>query len=317
MIETISRTVFRAVAASRTAEKLASRYGMARPSSFARRFVAGETVDEAIAAAAALKARGLAVTLDQLGEGVTGLDEADAAARAYLASMRRIVASDVERNLSVKLSQLGLQADRAVCTDNLRRLLAPAGLEAFFIRVDMESSATVQATLDIVATLWRQEYRNLGIVLQSALYRSEDDLERMNAMGIRVRLVKGAYREPRTVARQKKADVDAAYARMMERLLAGGNYPALATHDPALIERAKTHARERGIATDRFEFQMLYGIRRDLQASLVREGYRVRVYVPFGTRWFPYFMRRLSERPANVGFVLRSMVREGPAVSIW
>lgn len=317
MIATLSRALFRAVAASRTVERAASRYGMASQTSFARRFVAGESIEEAVAVAAALQARGMGVTLDRLGEGVTGLEEADAAARSYVECMQRIVESGVERNLSVKLSQLGLQADRAVCTDNLRRLLGPGGRQGFFIRIDMEASPTVAPTLDIVATLWQQEYRNLGVVLQSALHRSEEDLARLNAMGVRVRLVKGAYREARTVAHQKKADVDAAYARMMERLLREGNYPALATHDPVLIERAKQFARAQGVSKDRFEFQMLYGVRRDLQAALVAEGYRVRVYVPFGGQWFPYFMRRLGERPANVVFILRSVVVERRALSVW
>jgi len=310
MLDAIPRALFHAAAGSRTLERLASRYGMARPGSFARRFVAGESVDEAIEAARALQSRGFALTLDQLGESVTTLDEADRATRVYLETLRRVVASGIERNLSLKLSQLGLDIDRAICTDNLRRILGPAGREQFFVRLDMEASPTVQATLDIFTTLWQQDYRHIGVVLQAALHRSEDDLARLNAMGARVRLVKGAYKEPKAVAHQRKADVDAAYARMMERLLREGTYPAIATHDPALIERAKRYAAAQGIAADRFEFQMLYGVRRDLQAALVSGGFRVRVYLPFGQQWFPYFMRRLGERPANVGFVLRSLVQE-------
>lgn len=310
MLDALSKAFVNAVAGSRAIERVASRYGMARPGSFGRRFIAGETVNEAIAAARALAARGLALTLDQLGESVTNLAEADTATRAYVDTLKRIVESGVERNISLKLSQLGLDIDRAICTDNLRRILGPAGRDGFFVRIDMEGSPAVQTTLDIFTTLWEQEYRNVGVVLQAALHRSPDDLDRMIDMGVRVRLVKGAYREPRTVAHQKKADVDAAYVRMLERLLDRGTAPALATHDPALLEYARQYAARQGIDRDRFEFQMLYGIRRDLQAALVAEGYRVRVYVPFGRQWFPYFMRRLGERPANVGFVLRGILLE-------
>ncbi len=310
MLDALSKAFFHALASSAAIEKLATRYGMARPDSFGRRFIAGETAGEAIQTARALQAKGLALTLDLLGESVTSLDEADTATRAYLDAMREVADSGIERNLSLKLSQLGLEIDRAVCTDNLRRILGPAGKQGFFVRVDMESSPTVQTTLDIFTTLWQQEYRNVGVVLQAALYRSEDDLARMNALGARVRLVKGAYKEPKSVAHQKMADVDAAYARMTERLLSEGIYPAIATHDPALIEHTKAYARLHAIGADRFEFQMLFGIRRDLQAALASEGYRVRVYVPFGRQWFPYFMRRLGERPANVAFVMRGILHE-------
>ena len=305
----LSKALFHALAGSRPLERLASRYGMA-PGGFARRFVAGETVDEAIGAARTLQARGFLLTLDQLGEGVTTLDEADAASRASVRTIRAVVASGIERNLSVKLSQLGLHLDRAVCTDNLRRILMSAAPEGFFVRVDMEESSTVETTLEIVTTLRNQGYQDLGVVLQSALYRSEADVGQMLELGVRVRLVKGAYKEPKSVAYQKKADVDAAYERMMRRLLTEGRYPAIATHDPVLIERTRQFAASRGIGTDRFEFQMLYGVRRDLQAALVSQGCRLRVYVPFGGEWFPYYMRRLGERPANVAFVLRSLLRE-------
>jgi proline dehydrogenase len=174
----------------------------------------------------------------------------------------------------------------------------------------MENSPYTGVTLDIYDTLWRHGYHHLGVVLQSALYRSEKDLQAINTFGGRVRLVKGAYQEPKTVAYQKKADVDAAYARMMKAVLIGGHDAAIATHDPAMIELARTIAREHQIAPDRFEFQMLYGVRRDLQAMLVKAGYRVRVYIPFGREWFPYFMRRLGERPANVAFVIRGVLGE-------
>jgi proline dehydrogenase len=174
----------------------------------------------------------------------------------------------------------------------------------------MENSPYTDVTLEIFETLWQQGHRKIGVVLQSALYRSEEDLVRMNALGASVRLVKGAYKEPKSVAHQAKADVDAAYVRMMKRALLEGNQPAIATHDPAMILMAKQYAREHGITNERFEFQMLYGVRRDLQTALVEEGYRVRVYIPFGREWFPYFMRRLGERPANVAFVVRGILSE-------
>lgn len=284
---------------------------MRRRSSFARRFIAGETVEEAIAAARAVETAGCFQTLDFLGESVATLEEADAATRAYVGVIDAISVSGIGRNLSLKLTQLGLDVDRASAVDNLRKILARA--DGFFVRIDMESSRYTDVTLDIFDVLWRQEYHQIGVVLQADLYRTEQDLRRILNLGARVRLVKGAYKEPASIAYKKKVDVDRAYARLMKTLLIEGNYPALATHDAALIEQAKIIARDNGIAPDRFEFQMLYGIRRDLQVALVKEGYRVRIYIPFGKQWFPYFMRRLGERPANVGFVLRGILREGRA----
>ncbi len=310
MLDAIPKAFFHLLAGSRALKSAASRYGMRGPRSFARRVIAGETLDEAIDAARALQAQGFHLTLDLLGESVTSLAEADVATRLYLQTLDRIVASGIERNISLKLTQLGLAIDRAVCTDNLRRILETGRQRDFFVRIDMEDSPYTQLTLDVFEVLWEQGYRNMGIVLQSALYRSEDDVRRMNALGARVRLVKGAYKEPRSVAYQRKAEVDAAYLRMMRALLTEGTYPAIATHDAGIIEATRAFAADRGIAPDRFEFQMLYGIRRDLQAMLVKAGYRVRVYVPFGREWFPYFMRRLGERPANVMFVVRGILGE-------
>ena len=241
---------------------------------------------------------------------MTNLEEADAATRLYVAVIDAVVQSGIERNLSLKLTQLGLDVDKASAVDNLRKILERAEPAGFFVRIDMENSPYTDVTLEIFETLWRHGYRQIGVVLQSALYRSEADLERMNALGARVRLVKGAYKEPKAVAYQNKADVDAAYARMMKTLLTRGHSPAIATHDPAMIDATRRWAREHGVAPDAFEFQMLYGIRRDLQTMLVNEGYRVRVYIPFGRQWFPYFMRRLGERPANVSFVIRGIVGE-------
>jgi proline dehydrogenase len=310
MIDAASKAFFHLLARSRSLQKVASRYGMASPTSFARRFIAGETVEEAVEVARRLEGRGLTQTLDYLGESVGTSAEADAVTRDYLVILDKIVASGVGRNVSLKLTQLGLDLDRVTALDNLRRILEPATTHGFFVRIDMENSPYTDVTLDIVETLWGLGYRNLGVVLQSALCRSEADLTRLLALGVRVRLVKGAYREPAAVAYQLKADVDAAYLRMATTLLERGTFPALATHDPDIIDPVRKIAVERGVSKDRFEFQMLYGVRRDLQASLVADGYGMRVYVPFGRQWFPYFMRRLGERPANVAFVLRSLVRE-------
>jgi proline dehydrogenase len=308
MFENASKALFHLLAKSGTLKNLASRYGMQHQRGFARRFIAGETVEEAIAAARDLEAKGFTQTLDFLGENVKTLDEADAAGREYLKLMDAIKAAGIGRNLSLKLTQLGLDADRAVATDNIRRLLDRA--DGFFVRIDMESSAYTDVTLQVFETLWQQDYRQIGVVLQSDLRRTERDVDRMIELGARVRLVKGAYREPASAAFQRKSEVDANYIRLLERLLIAGHYPAIATHDPAMIDHATRFATSLGLAQDAFEFQMLYGIRRDLQASLVERGYGVRVYVPFGRQWFPYFMRRLGERPANVGFVLRGIARE-------
>jgi proline dehydrogenase len=310
MLDSGAKTFFYLLAQSNTLKRLASRYGMRRPTSFARRFIAGERIDEAIEAARAVEARGLHLTLDLLGESVGNLAEADAATREYLATVDAIAGAGIERNISLKLTQLGLDVDRASAVDNLRKILERAEPTGFFVRIDMESSAYTEVTLDIYETLLQQGYTQLGVVLQAALRRSEADLARVLALGGRVRLVKGAYKEPKAVAYQQKSEVDAAYARMLDVLLERGRLPAIATHDVQMIERARRFARDHNIGADRFEFQMLYGIRRDLQASLVQDGYRVRVYIPFGREWFPYFMRRLGERPANVAFVLRGITQE-------
>jgi len=305
-----AKGIFYALSRSTTLKRLASKYGMRSGDGFARRFIAGETVAEAIEAARGVQAQGLHLTLDYLGESVRTIDEATAATREYVRLLDVIVASGIERNISLKLTQLGAGVDRATCLDNLRRILEPAGRHGFFVRIDMENSPWTQLTVEIFETLWQQEYRNLGIALQAALHRTEKDLRRMNELGARVRLVKGAYKEPETLAYQQKTDVDAAFVRLMHLLLDHGTYPAIATHDPAMLDATLAYGRERGLARDRFEFQMLYGIRRDLQASLAADGYPMRLYVPFGREWFPYFMRRLGERPANLGFVLRGVVHE-------
>lgn len=305
MLDNASKAFFHLLARSRSLKNLASRFGMRSSKSFARRFIAGETVEEAIAAARTIEAAGLLQTLDHLGESVGSLAEADAATRDYLRVIETIIRAGIGRNLSLKLTQLGLDVDRASAVDNLRRILDRA--EGFFVRLDMEGSQYTETTLAVFETIWQQNYRNVGVVLQADLHRSEQDVERINTIGARIRLVKGAYRESAAVAYPHKADVDAAYLKLMKRLLSEGTYPAIATHDEAMIDAARRYAAERRIAAERFEFQMLYGIRRDLQTSLAAQGYRVRVYIPFGRQWFPYFMRRLGERPANIGFVLRGI----------
>jgi proline dehydrogenase len=305
-----SKALFFALSRSAVLTRLASTYGMAHPDGFARRFIAGETVEEAIEAARRIQARGMRLTLDYLGESVRTAEAAAAATREYVRLIDVLVASGVERNLSIKLTQLGVDVDRATCVDNLRRILEPAQRHAFFVRIDMERSRYTEVTLEVFETLWQQQYRNIGVALQAGLRRSERDARRMNALGARVRLVKGAYKEPPAVAYQRKAEVDAAFVRLARLLLDEGTFPAIATHDERMLAETRAYAAERTIASDRYEFQMLYGIRRDLQSSLVAAGYLMRIYVPFGRQWFPYFMRRLGERPANVGFVIRGILSE-------
>jgi proline dehydrogenase len=311
MLDVVSKAFFHTLAGSTSLKHFASRYGV-RPDGggFARRFIAGETIDEAIAAARAIQQAGMLLTLDLLGESVSTAAEAEAATRGYVDLLGRIAASGIERNVSIKLTQLGLEIDRATCVDNLRTILARAEADGFFVRVDMENSPYVETTLSIFETLWQHGHRNIGLVLQSCLRRSEADARRANGLGARVRLVKGAYKEPRSVAYQHKAEVDGAFIRLMELLLTEGVYPAIATHDERMIEATRSFAAQHGIGKDRYEFQMLFGIRRDLQQSLLADGYRLRIYTPFGREWFPYFMRRLGERPANVWWVLKGVFGE-------
>lgn len=309
MLDVTSKALFHGLAQVSTLQRFASKYGMRR-GGFARRFIAGETVAEAIDAVADLPGKGLGLTLDYLGESVSSAVAAAAAATDYVGIIDQIVASGIERNISLKLTQLGLDVDRATAVDNMRRILEPADAAGFFVRIDMENSPYTDATISILETLRQQGHTSIGTVIQTCLKRSEGDIRKLNALGVRVRLVKGAYKEPRTVAYQQKSEVDAAFVDLMRLLMDEGTYPAIATHDPIMIETAKAYARSKGYANDRFEFQMLYGIRRDLQSALVAQGYRVRVYVPFGKQWYPYFMRRLGERPANVGFVVKGLLSD-------
>ncbi len=280
---------------------------------FARRFVAGETLDEAIEAARGLAGRGITVTLDLLGESVDDAPAAEAARDEAIAMLERMgPVPGVDTNISVKLTQLGLDIAEPLCRGNMVRILDRARALGGFVRIDMESSEYTDRTLGLFGEHLFPVYRDhVGVVIQSALRRSAADVEQLVALGARVRLCKGAYLEPAEVAFPDKADVDRQYVALMETLLTRGRYPAIATHDERILAHARAFVAREGIVPDRFEFQMLYGVRRDLQDRLVADGFRVRVYVPFGTQWYPYLMRRLAERPANIAFILGNLVREG------
>lgn len=292
----------------RSLGRLATRLPVTRP--MVRRFVAGETLDAALDALERIRAAGLRTTVDVLGESVSSPEAAGAAADRYLETLSALAARGLDGNVSLKLTQMGLDIGHDVCRANVERVFRRAAETGAFVRIDMEDHAKTDATL----ALWR-ELRPLnpssGVVIQAALQRSSADVEALIAERARVRLCKGAYKEPAAVAHQDKAAVDQAFVELMERLLAGGEYPAIATHDERIIRRAIAFAEREGIGRDRFEFQMLYGVRRDLQASLAADGWTVRLYVPYGREWYPYCMRRLAERPANVAFLLGSVLREG------
>jgi proline dehydrogenase len=274
----------------------------------AQRFVAGNTAEQALHVTQKINKQGMTVALDYLGENVTNADEAAAVRQMYTGLLDEIARRDLRCNVSVKLTALGLDVNHDVCLDNLRDILRTAQRYGNFVRLDMEGSDYTQVTLDIFERMYCDEgFKNTGVVLQSYLYRSEADVERMNALGARVRLCKGAYKEPPSVAFPHKADVDRNYVVLAKKLLTNGNYPGLATHDAAIITGAQTFTKKQGIGPERFEFQMLYGVRRDLQQQLVNDGYNMRVYVPFGEAWYPYLMRRMAERPANLLFILKAL----------
>ncbi|MCY4078194.1 MAG: proline dehydrogenase family protein [Acidobacteria bacterium] len=310
MLDALSRSFFLALAGNAALQRTMARQGMRGPARFARRFVAGQNVDEAIDTARGLAARGLLHTFNYLGEHVRNREAAEGATRAYLDTLRAVRLAGLTCSLSVKLTQLGLEIDPRLCRDNLERIVAAADARRSFIRVDMEHAAVVDATLDVALAMRAAGHAHVGVVLQSALRRTPDDLARVLESGAPVRLVKGAYKEAPDVAFPDKADVDRAFAALAERLLDAGTRAAFATHDPRMIAAVRQAAETRGLARDKLEFQMLHGVRRDLQAGLHAQGYPVRVYLPFGADWFPYFMRRLAERPANVLFVLRSLLYE-------
>jgi proline dehydrogenase len=278
-----------------------------------QRYVAGEELADGIIVAETLNTQGLLVSLDHLGESVSNGPEARRAVSAYLEALEAIGREQVEGNISLKLTQLGLDVSYEMCIAHLRRILERAQELNTFVRIDMESSAYTQRTLDVHRELWSAGFRNVGIVLQAYLYRTAADVERAIEMGAQVRLCKGAYLEPSRLAFPEKADVDANYARLLERLLVAGNHPAIATHDERLVGLARQIAEREKIPLDRFDFEMLFGVRRDLQLGLVQDGYRVRVYLPYGKEWYPYLVRRLAERPANLGFFVRSLLGEALA----
>lgn len=273
-----------------------------------RRFIAGETLDEALDASVKLRRLGITATLDQLGENVATAAEASAASAAYVAILDRVSASGLQPNISIKLTMLGLDAGDERAVEHLRPILDAARRVGGFVRIDMEGSAYVERTMAIFEAIHEEYPTEVGIVIQTYLHRARRDVERMIERRARVRLVKGAYAEPEAIAFQSREEIDDNYRRLMELLLEQGAYPAIATHDPALIAAAQAFVAEKQIPLDRFEFQMLYGVRRDAQIGLVADGYRMRVYVPYGTEWYPYFTRRIAERPANALFVLRQLV---------
>ena len=302
------RTTFVWLSHRRSLGRLSTRVPITRP--MVRRFVAGESLDEVLPALEHLRDAGYLTTVDVLGESVDSAAACGAAAARYEETLDALAARGLERNVSLKLTQMGLDIGHDLCRDTVARVFRRAAELGAFVRIDMEDHTTTDATL----ALWR-ELRpvnpNSGVVIQAALHRSPADVEALIAEGARVRLCKGAYNEPASVALRERDEINAAYELQARRLMADGTYPALATHDGRLIGRLIRWAEAEGIARDRYELQMLHGVRRDLQAQLLEKGFRVRVYVPYGTQWYPYFMRRLAEKPANVTFMLRSLMKEG------
>jgi proline dehydrogenase len=252
------------------------------------------------------------VTLDYLGESVTDRAAARAAADIYIDLINRMAAERLDANVSLKLTQMGQDIDAAFLRENVGRVLDRARAHDMFVRFDMESSEYTQPTIDFFRSVWDEGYRNSGIVLQSYMRRSAGDVKLANQLGARVRLCKGAYQEPEAVAFQAKEEVDASFVRLAERLLSDGTYPGIATHDEAMLRAVKAHVASHHLDPSSFEFQMLYGVRRDLQHQLVADGYQLRVYVPFGEAWYPYLMRRMAERPANMFFILNAVLAESP-----
>jgi len=287
-------------------KQLITRYALGRR--LASRFIAGEELEDALRAIRRLNAEGFTVTLDCLGESVHEAAEAEAACQTYLELLDRLAAEGLNSHVSVKLTQLGLAIDEALARRHLTLLAERAARHQNFVRVDMEGSAFTEATLRVFRAVDAPP-DVMGIALQSYLRRTEADLAELLKYGVRIRLVKGAYKEPPDISFPHKRDVDRNFQNLTEKLLASGVYHALATHDERIIAAAERFARAQGIAPDRFEFQLLYGIRRRLQRELVKQGWRVRVYVPYGREWYPYFMRRLAERPANLFFLMRNLFR--------
>lgn len=306
------RSLFIALSENKSLRAFSERAPMGRRVS--RRFVAGMTVEEAIAVATQLNGEGIDVSLDSLGESVLQVSQAEESAAIYHRLLDEIAARKLRANVSVKLTQMGMDigghgAGPDLAERILGRLVEHAAAADTFVRIDMEGSDYTEATIAMTERLHAQWPGRVGTVLQAYLFRTEQDAERLVAQGIRIRLCKGAYKEPATIAFPEKADVDANYVKLMKRLATCGVYCGLATHDEAIIDAMRRFVAETSLDKSAFEFQMLYGIRRDLQRKLVAEGYRMRVYVPFGTEWYPYFMRRLAERPANVLFLAKNFFK--------
>jgi proline dehydrogenase len=308
----VLRGLLISLSGSRSLRAIAERSSIGRRIS--GRFVAGTQVEDALRATATVNQSGLGVSIDNLGENVTNIEEARASADLYHQLLAQISARGLEANVSLKLSHMGLDVDEKVAYDLVAGLVsqAVAMRPRNFVRVDMEGSLYTQRTLDLVHELHRKPENQgcVGAVIQAYMRRSESDVEKLLAEGIRVRLCKGAYQEPPELAFQQKSEVDASYLRLMKTLMKSGVYHGLATHDENIIRQAKLFANDEKIPRDSFEFQMLYGIRRDLQQSLAREGWRMRVYIPFGVEWYPYLMRRLAERPANALFIAKNLLRK-------
>jgi proline dehydrogenase len=306
-MEQMMRDVLLYLSKSKTSTKMAKRYGLRFGAS---RFVAGETIDSAIQTIRDLNRNGIVTTLDHLGEFVANAEEARASADYCVRTLNAIHESGVKSGLSVKLTQLGLDISKELCLENMHTILDTARGNGQFVRIDMEDYAHNEVTIDIFKQLvLKYGPKTIGLVIQAYLFKSDADLDLMHQLGATLRIVKGAYKEPASVAYPEKSDVDKNYLHLVEKHLLNGHYTAVATHDDSCIARVKSFIKEHEISKEQFEFQMLYGIRTQLQMDLAREGYKVRVYVPYGDDWYGYFMRRLAERPANVGFVLKSMFK--------
>ena len=303
------RAFFIALSESRSLRAIAERSSVGKRMS--RRFVAGMNVEDAVVACAETNRAGMSATVDNLGENVTNLEEARESAALYDELLDRIASQRLDANVSVKLTHMGLDVDESLADSIVEGLVEHAVRIDSFVRVDMEGSDHTQKTLDLVRRIHRRPGHGgrVGAVLQAYLHRTEQDARDLCAEGIRIRLCKGAYKEPASIAFQKKEDVDANFVQVTKLLLKSGVYHGIATHDPKMIDETIRYAREEKVRADAFEFQMLHGIRRDLQASLIADGWRLRIYIPFGREWYPYFMRRLAERPANVLFILRNLFR--------
>jgi proline dehydrogenase len=308
----VLRALFISLSESRSLRAFAERSSVGQRLS--SRFVAGTEVEDALRATQAVNQAGMSVSIDNLGENVTNAEEARASAQLYHQLLDQIAARKLDANISLKLTHMGLDVDESLCRDLVSGLVAKAAamVPPNFVRVDMEGSAYTQRTLDFVHELHRQpgNQGRVGAVIQSYMRRAESDIQKLLANRIRIRLCKGAYKEPAEIAFQKKSEVDANYVKLMKILMESGIYHGLATHDQKIINQAKAYATKKRISRDAFEFQMLYGIRRDLQQALVTEGWRMRVYIPFGAEWYPYLMRRLAERPANALFIARNLFRK-------